>query len=83
MLRFIIFLTTINLLAATVASQGITYSRTLNNLSFRAPQFWSPFSPVPPIMLGPGGATDNARFDLGQSFANTYTIDMFSASITN
>ena len=75
MLRFILFLTTINLLAATLTGQGITYSRTLNNLSFRTPQFWTPFSTVPPIMLGPGGATDNARFDLGQNFANTYTID--------
>lgn len=55
--------------------QGITYSRTVPAGSFQVPTLWTPFSCcVPPVMLGPGGATDNARFDLGQNFANLYTI---------
>lgn len=55
-------------------NSGVNYFRTIPGGDFRVPQFWAPFSPVPPFFLGPGGANDSANFNLGFTAASRYTV---------
>ena len=54
--------------------QNVDYFRTVNSGPFRNAALWIPFNPLPPALFGPGGTTDDAHFDLGQSFFEIYLI---------
>ena len=68
--------TTLMLVATSFGfAQGIDYQRIVAGGGFRTSVFWAPFNPAPPPQLGPGGSTDTANFDLGQTLLTTYTIN--------